>query len=288
MIHRPIAFACVLALSGLMPLAQAQDAGVSDARAEVARQKALTDSLINTLVDSGLLSREKAAQLLQQAQDAARAAGATPAPTTNTARPASDAKSPPVIRIPYLTEAAKTDLRNQLKQEVLAQAKEERWGDPGAMPSWLHRLTVEGDVRVRFQHDGFARANTAPDDTVYGYAYQSTSDLAWAPDLINTQNSRDRMTLRARVGVHADLGSGFDAMVRLSTGNASSSRNAVTRIDQANSGMRCSVMPGARMLKIVVMKLIAPRIEDAPATCSDRIAMSMAGPGWNWPLESGG
>ena len=31
-------------------------------------------------------------------------------------------------------------------------------------------------------------------------------------------------------------------------------------------------MPGARMLKIVVMKLIAPRIDEAPARCSDRIA----------------
>ena len=39
-------------------------------------------------------------------------------------------------------------------------------------------------------------------------------------------------------------------------------------------------MPGARMLKIVVMKLIAPRIELAPAMCSAKIAMSIAGPSW--------
>src|SRR5947199_8222054 len=65
-----------------------------------------------------------------------------------------------------------------------------------------------------------------------------------------------------------------------STGRARRSRNVVTRIDHTNSGILCSVMPGARMLKIVVMKLIAPRIEDAPARCSDRIAKSTAGPGW--------
>ena len=53
----------------------------------------------------------------------------------------------------------------------------------------------------------------------------------------------------------------------------------MTRIDQTNSGILCSVMPGARMLKIVVMKLIAPRIEEAPARCSDRMAKSIAGPG---------
>ena len=53
-----------------------------------------------------------------------------------------------------------------------------------------------------------------------------------------------------------------------STGSDSSSRNAVTSIDHTNSGILCSVMPGARMLKIVVMKLIAPRIEDAPASAA--------------------
>ncbi len=37
-------------------------------------------------------------------------------------------------------------------------------------------------------------------------------------------------------------------------------------------------MPGARMLKMVVMKLIAPRIEPAPARCSEKIAKSTAGP----------
>ena len=63
------------------------------------------------------------------------------------------------------------------------------------------------------------------------------------------------------------------------TGSDSSSRNTVTRIDHTNSGILCRVMPGARMLKMVVMKLIAPRIEDAPATCSEKIARSMAGPG---------
>ena len=68
-------------------------------------------------------------------------------------------------------------------------------------------------------------------------------------------------------------------MAPASTGSDSSSRNTVTRIDHTNSGILCRVMPGARMLKIVVMKLMAPRIDEAPARCSDRIAKSTAGPG---------
>src|SRR6187401_1238309 len=63
-----------------------------------------------------------------------------------------------------------------------------------------------------------------------------------------------------------------------STGSDNSSRNTVTRIDHTNSGILCSVMPGARMLKIVVMKLIAPMIEPAPARCSEKIAKSTDGP----------
>jgi hypothetical protein len=75
-------------------------------------------------------------------------------------------------------------------------------------------------------------------------------------------------------------------MAPASTGIASRIRNTVTSCDHTNNGILCIVMPGARILKIVVMKLIAPRIDDAPARCSDRMAKSTAGPGWP-VVESG-
>src|ERR1700759_1011338 len=53
-------------------------------------------------------------------------------------------------------------------------------------------------------------------------------------------------------------------MAPASTGSDNSSRNTVTRIDHTNSGILCRVMPGARMLKIVVMKLRAAEIEGGP------------------------
>jgi len=53
-------------------------------------------------------------------------------------------------------------------------------------------------------------------------------------------------------------------MRRPVTGMASSNRNTVTRIDHTNSGILCSVMPGARMLKIVVMKLMARESRKRP------------------------
>ena len=63
------------------------------------------------------------------------------------------------------------------------------------------------------------------------------------------------------------------------TGRDKSRRNAVTKIDQANNGILCKVIPGVRMFKIVVIKLIAPNIEEAPAICKLSIAKSIAGPG---------
>ena len=47
-------------------------------------------------------------------------------------------------------------------------------------------------------------------------------------------------------------------------------------------------MPGALILKIVVIKLIAPRIDDAPARCNEKIAKSTAGPGEPKLADNGG
>src|SRR5216683_365828 len=40
--------------------------------------------------------------------------------------------------------------------------------------------------------------------------------------------------------------------------------NDVVSIAQTNSGMRCMVMPGVRMFRMVTRKFIAPRIDELP------------------------
>ncbi len=67
-------------------------------------------------------------------------------------------------------------------------------------------------------------------------------------------------------------------MVAASTGITPSSRKAVISQVQQNSGIFISVMPGARMFRMVTMMLIAPMMDDAPMMCSANIAMSMPGP----------
>ena len=63
------------------------------------------------------------------------------------------------------------------------------------------------------------------------------------------------------------------------TGKDNSNKKAVTKIDQANKGILCKVIPGVLMFKIVVIKFTAPKIDEAPAKCKLKIAKSIAGPG---------
>jgi len=62
------------------------------------------------------------------------------------------------------------------------------------------------------------------------------------------------------------------------TGNDNNNKNEVIKIDQTYKGSLCIVIPGALILKIVVIKLILPKIEAAPDKCKLKIAKSTEGP----------
>lgn len=56
------------------------------------------------------------------------------------------------------------------------------------------------------------------------------------------------------------------------TGRDSNSKIAVINTAQANKGTRSPVIPKVRKLPIVLMKFTAPKIEDTPAKCNEKIA----------------
>jgi len=72
------------------------------------------------------------------------------------------------------------------------------------------------------------------------------------------------------------------------TGRERRRRNAVIRIDQTKRGSLYLKRPGARLLKTVTMKLIAPRSDAAPERWREKIARSTEGPECAWIPESGG
>jgi len=72
------------------------------------------------------------------------------------------------------------------------------------------------------------------------------------------------------------------------TGNESKSKNAVINTDHTKRGILCMKSPGARILKIVTMKLIAPKIELVPERWKLKIAKSTEGPECAWSADNGG
>jgi len=72
------------------------------------------------------------------------------------------------------------------------------------------------------------------------------------------------------------------------TGKDNNNKKAVINTAQTYKGNLCINIPGLRILKIVTIKLIAPKIEDAPAICKLKIAKSTEGPECACPLANGG
>lgn len=62
------------------------------------------------------------------------------------------------------------------------------------------------------------------------------------------------------------------------TGRERSKSTAVISTDQTNKGVWYCVIAGGFMLMMVVIKLIAPRIEDTPAKCNEKIVRSTDAP----------
>lgn len=64
-----------------------------------------------------------------------------------------------------------------------------------------------------------------------------------------------------------------------STGKDKSNKIAVIKTDHTNNGIRSKYIASARIFKIVEIKLIAPKIDLAPARWSEKMARSTAPPG---------
>jgi len=73
-----------------------------------------------------------------------------------------------------------------------------------------------------------------------------------------------------------------------SPGRDSNSSRAVMAIDHTNSGIRSGFMLFGFMLIVVVMKFIAPRIDDTSAKRREKMAKSTDAPACAIPLARGG
>ncbi|MGQ9687078.1 MAG: putative porin [Thiobacillaceae bacterium] len=159
--------------------------------------RATTQAILDALVDKGILTREAVQAMVQQAE----AKGAE--------RAAAVARTEAgVVRVPYIPETVKREIREQIRQEVVAQAKTERWGDVNAVPEWVERLKWEGDVRLRLQADLFDSGNAS------AAVLQNVGVI-----VNNSSEDRHRSRVRARLGLTAAITSQVGGGLRISTGN---------------------------------------------------------------------
>jgi len=73
-----------------------------------------------------------------------------------------------------------------------------------------------------------------------------------------------------------------------STGRDKSNKMAVIKTAQINKGIWIIFIEFLRILIVVVIKLIAPKIEDTPARCKEKMAKSTAAPLCPKPDDNGG
>jgi len=124
-------------------------------------------------------------------------------------------------------EVVKEQIRDEVKEEVLAQAGKSV-GRAGAYPTWLHRISFAGDVRVPLQRDRFPNDNipNAPPEVL-----QLPANGAY--NINNTTDARNRPALARRFGAEAQLGVHSYTALRLTTGTVAT---AATRAREPEPG----------------------------------------------------
>ncbi|WP_202624213.1 putative porin, partial [Steroidobacter agaridevorans] len=93
-------------------------------------------NLLQALVQKGVMTREQAEAMVADAQAKATADA--------NARAAKEAAESDAVRVTYVPESVRkqiaaevrADMKAEVTQEVMAQAKSDGWGVPGALPGW--------------------------------------------------------------------------------------------------------------------------------------------------------
>lgn len=199
---------------------------------------AAMQELLQTLVEQGVLNQDKAGELLQRMEERLHAE-----PLPKRPPPPAD---PNVVGVPYVPEFVKDEIANEVKpklrddvlQDVLVQAKEERWGLPGVIPWYLRFLKWSGDVRVRVQGDMFANGNA---QNIY-LNFQKVNNAGGIGKtdnpFLNTSIDRYRMRLRARLAMAAEISEQVSAFMRITTGNSSDPISTNQTLTLGNSSNR--------------------------------------------------
>ncbi|POA51471.1 MULTISPECIES: putative porin [unclassified Pseudomonas] len=198
-------------------------AGQATAAAAAPSENA-TINLIRLLVQQGVLKQEQADGLIAQAEKEAQQARQANAAVAAVAA-GGPAAAPGDVRVQYVPAIVRDQIRDQVKAEVMATAKQENWAQPNTFPDWISRITFDGDIRLRNESRFFADNNS---NEIVDYAklndsgpYDVNKDTnSKLPPLLNTREDRDNLfRLRARLGMKAVISPEWTAGIRIGTGS---------------------------------------------------------------------
>src|SRR5271155_5345899 len=206
-----------MAVSMSLVLAPAIASRAADERQSLEELRNTVVNLLQALVDQGVISRDKAAQMVKAAQDKAAADAAALAKADEGA-----------VRVPYVPQIVKDEIAKQVADEVkpgvvaavLSEAKTEKWGVPGALADWLTRTRVYGEVTLR--EEGLSYDDTNAHNQFFNYfAINQAGSIAKAGQnaFLDDDETRIRFRGRARLGVESDLTDSITTGVRIVTGN---------------------------------------------------------------------
>ncbi|MDA8387648.1 MAG: putative porin, partial [Nitrospiraceae bacterium] len=103
-------------------------------------------------------------------------------------------------------------VRNDIKEELPVEIK--KAGVVAPAPDWTRRISLGGDIRLRYENDRFDPNN--PD-----FLQPPIQPVSPPFSLINTRINQDRFKYRVRLGAAAQVNDQVKAVIRLSTGNTS-------------------------------------------------------------------
>jgi hypothetical protein len=212
-----------LLLTALASITPAFAADSPDQEQSLTELRNTVVNLLQALVDKGLLTREQAQQMVKQAQDKAAAEAAAKA-AKNAAQAKEDENA---VRVPYVPQIVKDEISKEVAEtvkpgvvaDVVDQAKKEGWGVPAALPEWLSRVKVFGDVTVRGQGDFFPTDNSTQQLLDYNVVNVAGGKTKTANPYLDTNDDRYRLRVRARLGVEGDLTDNVRAFIRLASGS---------------------------------------------------------------------
>jgi len=208
----------------------------------------VTLNLINRLVQKGILTQAEAAGLIQGAeQDAAFAKAQAQTLAETQAAVAAQNAMPPVqpdneeVRVTYIPEIVKAQIRDQLRTEVFAQARDQKWAAPNSAAEWTQRIKIFGDIRTMYMGYDYPKGNDSTSGAFPNFNAINTgqpfdfgvSNNGLVPPQLNVNQHRDTYLLRMRLGFDIDLQDGFTSGISFATG----STNTPVSTNQAMSAV---------------------------------------------------